>query len=115
MENSGWVTWCRTPPMNMCYQAHKFSIQDSFELGKQMIFRHKMEIASELILGTSFTEVVICLPNFTACTLILNKHAMRQKIGSLGNWDVYYDNRRILREKGFVKGFTAVVQLGIVD
>lgn len=115
MDNSGWVTWCCTPPRDVGYQVYKFTVQESFDLGKQFIFAHKLEIASELILGRRFTEVVICLPNFTPCALVLNKRLLRQKIGSLGNWEVYYDQRRVLVDRGFVKGFTTVVPLAIVQ
>ena len=89
--DAGYVTWDSTAPVNVGYQAHKFSIVDAFTTASNMIFgATNMVSGNWLLLGLQASTVVETLPNFVAKG---NRTTMQgvTYIGDLGGKKVFVD------------------------
>lgn len=64
--SAGLVTWDATPPANVSYQAHKFSVVDAFETASNMIYGATNTMRGNVaILGLQIATVVATMPHFS--------------------------------------------------
>ena len=103
--DAGFVTWDATPPANVNYQAHKFSVVDALETASNFIFGATNMVAGNWVLsGLQLATVVVTLPQFVAKN---NRTQMQgiTYIGDLGNKKMFADphypvNEFIVGHKG---------------
>jgi Major capsid protein Gp23 len=101
--DAGYVEWDATPPPNVNYQAHKYSLVDAFETAKNFIFlATNMAAGNWILTGMAAATVVQTLPMFTP----KNNGSKMQGItyiGDLGNCKVFVDPHFPINE--FIVGF----------
>ena len=88
---AGLVTWNGTPPTNVNYQTHKYSIVDAFQTGAMQIFSAtNTMMGNRLLLGTQAATVVTTLPQFNAKGSTAEMQGITY-LGDLGNFKVFVD------------------------
>lgn len=89
--DAGYVEWDATPPPNVSYQTHKFSIVDAFETAANMIFGATNLVSGNwIIAGLQAATVIQTLPMFVGKA---NRAQMQgiTYIGDIANKKVFVD------------------------
>jgi len=89
--DAGFVVWDATPPANVNYQTHKFSIIDAFETASNFIYSSTNMVAGNwIICGLQAATVVVTLPQFVPKNNRTNMQGITY-LGDLGNKKVFAD------------------------
>jgi len=96
--DAGLVTWDATPPVNVNYQTHKFSVIDAIETAANMIFGATNMVAGNwLLTGLQLATVIVTLPQFVPKNNRTNMQGITY-LGDLGNKKVFADPHYPLNE-----------------
>ena len=84
----GFFIWDAIPPVNVGYQAHKFSVLDAFQTGLAMLRTRFVD--QWVLLGPMMAAVVVTLPQFI-CVNPPEPFGRYLRIGDIGHIKVYAD------------------------
>ena len=89
--DAGFVVWDATPPANVNYQTHKYSLVDAFTTASSFIFgATNMVSGNWIIVGLQAATVVTTLPHFTPKGDRSKMQGITY-IGDIGQFKVFVD------------------------